>query len=308
MIVLTGTTGGLGSQVLKHLLPLVPASQITVSLYNPTLANTAGFPAGVTVRRGDFGDPASLDAAFAGAERLLIVSYPSIAHELRVRHHVNAIDAAKRAGVKHIYYTSLAFADDSVSEVMQAHLDTQKYLKESGVTYTIIREGIYEESYPLYFGFFDKSKTDLYVPGDGPIAWVSREDLGEGTARIIAGGGFENQTVLLSGSASSNLTLQQLSTTISRILAHPVNLHVVSVDEYVAKNKSPNPDDPRGSEDFLRKWAKTFDAMRRGETARVDPLLQELLGRPLRSMEAYLEKTLGSLSDAEKEALEQYAK
>ncbi|TFY53035.1 hypothetical protein EVG20_g10296 [Dentipellis fragilis] len=293
MIVLTGTTGGLGSQVLKHLLPLVPASQLTLSLYNPTLSNTVHFPAGVTVRRGDFGDPASLDTAFAGAERLLIVSYPSIAHELRVRHHVNAIDAAKRVGVKHIYYTSLAFADDSVSEVMQAHLDTEKYLKESGVMYTIIREGIYAESYPLYLGFFDKSKTDMYVPGDGPIAWVSREDLGEGTARIIAGGGFENQTVLLSGSASNNLTLHQLSTTISRILARALTLHVVSVDEYVAQNKSPNPDDPRGSEDFLRKWAKTFDAMRRGETAR---------------MEAYLEKTLGSPSDADKEALEQYAK
>ncbi|TFY67010.1 hypothetical protein EVG20_g4096 [Dentipellis fragilis] len=227
MIALTGTTGGLGSQVLKHLLPLVPASQLILSLYNPSLSNTAHFPAGVTVRRGDFSDPVSLDAAFAGAERLLIVSYPSIKHEVPMRYHANAIDTAKRAGVKHIYYTSLSLADGSVSEVMQAHLHTEKYLKESGVTYTIIREGIYSESYPFYLGFFDKSKTDVYVPGDGRIAWVSREDLGEGTARIIAGGGFENQTVLLTGPASNNLTLHQLSTSISRILARPLALHIV---------------------------------------------------------------------------------
>ena len=77
---------------------------------------------------------------------------------MRVRNHINAIDAAKRVGITHIYYTSLAFASDSVAAVMQAHLDTEKYLKESGVTYTIIREGIYSESWPLYLGFFDSSE------------------------------------------------------------------------------------------------------------------------------------------------------
>jgi uncharacterized protein YbjT (DUF2867 family) len=66
--------------------------------------------------------------------------------------HKNAIDAAKRAGVKHVYYTSLAFDPAGASAVMRAHRDTEAYLKESGLTYTIIREGIYSESYPLYFG------------------------------------------------------------------------------------------------------------------------------------------------------------
>lgn len=72
---------------------------------------------------------------------------------------------------------------------MQAHIDTERYLKESGLTYTIIREGIYSESWPLYFGFFDanEGKDEVVVPySDGKIAWVHRDDLGEGTARIIA--------------------------------------------------------------------------------------------------------------------------
>ena len=71
---------------------------------------------------------------------------------------------------------------------MRAHWDTEKYLKQSGLTYTIIREGIYSESYPLYFGFWNPSRgSEVKVPyGDGGIAWVSREDLGEGTARVLA--------------------------------------------------------------------------------------------------------------------------
>ena len=140
------------------------------------------------MRRGNYSDPASLDTAFAGADKLLIVSYPSIAHAERVANHKNAIDAASRAVIKHIYYTSLAFASDSKAAVMQAHLDTEKYLKESGLTYTILREGIYSESYPLYFGFWSpgEGNDEVLVPySDGGIAWVSREDLGEGTAKIM---------------------------------------------------------------------------------------------------------------------------
>ena len=91
-----------------------------------------------------------------------------------------------------MYYTSLAFAGDSRAAVMQAHLDTERFLKESGLRYTILREGIYSESYPLYFGFWSASaeegedEDEVLVPhGDGGVAWVCREDLGEGTARIM---------------------------------------------------------------------------------------------------------------------------
>ena len=180
-----------------------------VSLYNPSGATEAIKESGVEVRRGDYGDPASLDQAFAGADKLLIVSYPSIAHELRVKHHEHAIDAAKRAGVKHVYYTSLAFAGDSVAAVMQAHIDTERYLKASGLTYTILREGIYSESYPLYFGFFNaaEGKDEVIVPySDGGIAWVSREDLGEGTAKIIIQVGQSLSSLVCPHGYSSFLT------------------------------------------------------------------------------------------------------
>ncbi|KDQ57110.1 hypothetical protein JAAARDRAFT_58591 [Jaapia argillacea MUCL 33604] len=306
MFVLTGATGGLGSQVLKYLLRLVPPSEIAVSLHNPAGASPLISTSGVELRHGDFTNPETLDEAFKGAEKLLIVSYPSIAHELRVKSHINAIDAARRVGVKHIYYTSLAFGDGSVTAVMKAHLDTEAYLKQSGLTYTIIREGIYSESYPLYFGFFNPGQQNnvVNVPGDGAISWVSREDLGEGTARLMALGGYENQTLLLSGSHQNTLTLQEVATTISDMLSRPITLQIVSVDEYITSNRSDN--SPRGSEEFLRAWATTYEGLKRGEVARVDPLIEQLLGRPLKPFETTLRETLGVAEDGG--AIQQYAK
>ncbi|KZT29617.1 NAD(P)-binding protein [Neolentinus lepideus HHB14362 ss-1] len=306
MIVLTGATGGLGSQVLKYLLTLVPPSDITVSLHNPAGLDPSVASTGITVRKGDYAVPTSLDAAFAGADKLLLVSYPSVAHELRVKHHVNAIEAAKRAGVKHVYYTSLAFGygtkPESCAAVMQAHLDTEAYLRKSGLKYTIIREGLYNESYPLYFGFFDPAKdTDVYVPGDGPIAWASRTDLGEGTARLLAlppsDTRFDNTTLLLSGPASNLLTLAQLSSLISTILGREITLHIISRDEYVKKHLDESGKIARLTEDYLGKWATTFEAMGRGETGIVDPTLQELLGRPLKTMEESLREALNASRD-----------
>lgn len=187
-IVLTGTTGGLGSSVLSHLLRLrlFPPTSLIISLHNPSSTPSTS----LETRRGDLTDPTSLRAAFTGADTLFLVSFPSIAYEERVNAHRNAIDACKAAGVKRVVYTSLAFgglADDSVTEVMSAHLATEAYLKASGLEWIILREGIYAESWSLYAGFLSlENGSEIVVPGDGGVAWVSRDDLGEATARILA--------------------------------------------------------------------------------------------------------------------------
>nr|WP_257792789.1 NmrA family NAD(P)-binding protein [Sorangium cellulosum] len=86
---------------------------------------------------------------------------------MRVASHKNAIDAAVKAGVRHIYYTSLAFGRESKAAVMRAHLDTEAYLRARGITYTILREGVYMESFPVFLGFFGAGHDEVVVPGDG---------------------------------------------------------------------------------------------------------------------------------------------
>ena len=110
MIVITGATGQLGRLVIQSLLAKVPASQIVAAVRNP--ARAADLAAlGVQVRKADYTDPASLVAAFQGAEKVLLISSSEIGQ--RAAQHRNAIDAAKQAGVALLAYTSILHADTS---------------------------------------------------------------------------------------------------------------------------------------------------------------------------------------------------
>jgi uncharacterized protein YbjT (DUF2867 family) len=129
----TGATGGLGSQVLAHL----QAAGLAASEYaaaSSSEKNRAQFEErGVAFRVANFNEPATLDAAFAGVENLLFVSTNVWDTESRTRQHRNVVDAASRADVKHVWYTSLAFGglgSDSKIDVQQAHLETEEMLKE----------------------------------------------------------------------------------------------------------------------------------------------------------------------------------
>lgn len=276
MYVLTGTTGGLGSETLKSLLKLVPPSEIIVSLYNPSSAAANDLKSiGVTVRRGDYKSSKSLKTAFAGGKKLLIVSFPSIGNDERFDSHKTAIDAAIEVGIEHIYYTSLAFASDSVTAVMKAHLRTEAYLKSKNVKYTIIREGIYAESIALYLGFFDPSfpneETVIEVPGDGGITWVAKRDLGAGTAKLLTLDEYTNQTVLLSGDRAC--TLPKTAEIVGKIVNKQVVTKIIPRGDYEAKLGK-----GRMGPDFAKLWATTYDGLERGECATVDPLLQKLIG------------------------------
>lgn len=304
MYVLTGATGGIGSQVLNHLLKLVPADEIIVSLHNTSSTAATNLSSlGVTVRYGDYTSPETLKAAFSGGKKLLLVSIPSINDTERYDLHRAAIDAALAVSVEHIYYTSLAFADDSVTAVMKAHLRTEAYLKKSGVKYTIIREGIYSESISLYLGFFDPTfpdeETVIKVPADGGIAWASRQDLGAGTAKLLTLEDYTNQTLLLSGDKA--YTVAETATLVGKVVHKRVSVKYVSFDEYIStlgKGKA-------GLE-FAKKWATTYNGLQRGECAIVDPLLQKLIG-PLTPLEDVLRKMLLKKEETET-AAEQYAK
>lgn len=213
-------TDALGSSELEHILKFVKPSKLIVSLYNPSQAPSSISALCVEVRRGDYDDTASLDSVFSGADILFLVSFPSLEREMRVKKHTKAIAAAKRARVKHIFYTSLAFtgpptSSESVAAVMLAHMDTEDYTKKCGLPYTTIREGIVSELYPLYLGLFGplSGVREVTIPadGNGRIAWVSRHEPGEGTARLIAqaatGDAFYfNKTLLLSGPKAISLS------------------------------------------------------------------------------------------------------
>ncbi|KAJ0420261.1 hypothetical protein BJY00DRAFT_284581 [Aspergillus carlsbadensis] len=289
--------GALGSSILTHLLDLVPASQLTLIARKPdSLADVA--EAGATVRYADYDDPSTLDGAFEGVDVLMLISYASFEIEYRVNAHKKAILAAQSSGVKHIFYASLGFAGDytstSVAHVMGAHLATEKFLADlpGKTTYTVVREGLYSESFPIYTNWFDLRNPvdEIEIPHDGSgpgVAWVKRDELGEATARLVAryvsvsGGNpaeefpYVNKVVLLTGPRV--FSLSETVEILGRAVGRDVKIKPVTVDEYAAF-------DHKGLHTYhgvnlAREWATAWEAIRRGETAVVTPTLKEILGR-----------------------------
>lgn len=128
----TGATGGMGSGVLSYFVENLPASSYAASSSKASSASQFTTK-GISFRHADYNDPSSLGDAFSGVENLLFVSSNTFDNELRTRQHSNVVEAARRAGVHHVWYTSLAyggFGDDSKMAVQQAHLATEKMLKE----------------------------------------------------------------------------------------------------------------------------------------------------------------------------------
>ena len=192
-----GSTGGLGRVALQTILDekLVPVSELRISTTNPDSVAAGIVSTGIEIRKGDLYTPSTLVEAFSGADVLFLVSFPSMGEE-RYALHRNGIDAAKAAGVRHVIYTSLSFSggkedSPSVAQVAHAHLKTEAYLKQSGLSYTIIRYGSYSHLWNNYAGFLDLSSDpsipqEAVLPNDGLGQWVNRDDLGEATGRIIA--------------------------------------------------------------------------------------------------------------------------
>jgi NAD(P)H dehydrogenase (quinone) len=288
-IVVTGATGGLGSSVVEQLLRLRPASELGVSVRQPETAQHLAVR-GIRVRLGDFDKPKTLDEAFDGAERLLVISTRTVDNHARFVQHRNAIDAARRRGVRHVYYTSIVQRAGSVFDLAPGHLDTEAYLAESGLAHTILRNGHYIENLPMFLGT-SVATGELPLPPDGLTAWVARADLAEGIARLILKGGHEGETLLLTG--PEGLDFLAIAELASAIVGRRITRQVVDprayLDMLVARG-IPKP--------IARSLVSGFASRAKGELAKLDPTLEELVGRPLRTVAEALPALLAAATPA----------
>ncbi|KAI9805105.1 MAG: hypothetical protein M1825_000939 [Sarcosagium campestre] len=288
MLALTGCTGKLGGAVLREILDrslVVPDSLVICTSSDPNDARWESLKAkGTLVRQYNFDDLTSMVEAFSGCSKLLLVSSTDISLDHnnppfgqgRERHHIDAIKGAQAAGVKHVYYTSLAFGAESDAVVMRAHSRTEEFLKSlSEMTYTAIREGVYEESWPQYFGYYDPKgdeRKEIVVAGDGPISWTSIADLGLATALVVAepSAKYVNQTFNLS--ASTSATLKDIASIVSQVRNDEVKLKIVSPDDY----RRFYTDNGKNSK-HVEWWVSTYAALEKKECLIKDGTFEDLL-------------------------------
>ena len=276
MIVVTGATGQLGRAVVDALLARRPADDIAVSVRDP--AKAADMAArGVLVWKGDFTDPTSLGAAFAGADQVLLISADKLGEEALRLHHA-AIAAAREAGVGRILYTShMGALPGSPFAPADQHARTEDDLAASGVPFTALRHGFYAESCLQMIG--DGLKAgELRVPEDGPVSWTARDDLAEADAIILVENGrLAGITPPLT--AIDAVTMADVAAIASEVSGREIR-HVTVTDDAWRDARVSAGMPPFYAEMLLG----TFRAARRGDFAAVDPTLGELLGRPPRSL------------------------
>lgn len=219
-IVITGASGQLGRRVAE----LVLEQTSDVILVTRTPEKLSGL--GGEVRRADFDDPASLDAAFAGGSRLLLVSLPTIG--ARVPQHIAAIDAAARAGVGSIAYTSIVNpGPENPSAVAAEHLETEEAIRASGLAWTFLRNSIYADLQPRSAAAALATGQLVTNAGDGRTALVTREDCARVAAAVLVGDGHEGQAYDVTGPEA--LSADDLAAIYSEVGGKPVE--VVHVDD-----------------------------------------------------------------------------
>ncbi len=207
-IAVTGATGQLGRLVLEKLKAKVPASEIVALARNTEKAADLG----VTVREADYERPETLDAALAGVDTLLLISSSEVGR--RAPQHLNVIEAAKRAGVRHVVYTSLLHADISPLGLADEHRTTEAALKASGIPYTVLRNGWYTENYTGSVGGALAGGALIGSAGEGRISSATRADFAEAAVAVLTGKGHEGQVYELAG--DEPYTLADLAAEISR--------------------------------------------------------------------------------------------
>jgi NAD(P)H dehydrogenase (quinone) len=202
MIVVTGASGQLGRLVIQSLLKTVPAAGIVAAVRQPAaVADLAAL--GVQVRQADYTQPATLDAAFQGATKVLLISSSAVGE--RVAQHANVIDAARRAGVALLAYTSLLHADTSPLGLAEEHRATEALLKASGVPHVLLRNGWYTENYLASLPAVLQHGAMIGSAGEGRIASAARADYAEAAAAALTRDGQAGQVHELAGDTAYTL-------------------------------------------------------------------------------------------------------
>lgn len=283
MICVTAATGQLGRKVVEFLLKRLEPEKLVLAVRNPAKAQEFA-EKGLTVREADYDRPETLERAFEGVTKLLLISSPSVGR--RVEQHRNAIEAAKRSGVKTIVYTSVLHADRSrLGVIAEEHRQTEAMVKSSGMDYTILRNGWYVENFAPQVKNALNQGFIVGCAGKGKISAAPRSDYAEAAAVVLTTDGHSGKIYELAGDEA--FTMEELAAEISLQTGKEVSYKNLTPDEYVRWLVSTGV-----SEEVARFLATMDEAIEKGDLFDDSRQLSQLLGRPTTSWRAVISEIL----------------
>jgi NAD(P)H dehydrogenase (quinone) len=290
---ITGATGGLGNAVANFLKEKTGTENIAVLVRDKNSEQAKNFAQlGMDIRVADYSDQDALTTAFAGIDVLYFVSANDL--EKRLDQHQNVVSAAKSADIQHILYTSTVRKDESAASplhiVVNAHVQTELLIKESGITYTILRHNLYNEVIAMFLGEKSQlvqSKT-VYLPtGTGKTAFVTRNDFAEAEANILADPKtHENKIYEFNG--SEEVTLAQVAAILSDVTGEQILYVSPQVEEF--KTTLASYGLPGGIIDMVTMFSLGIS---NGEFDQQSTDLENILGRKTQPVGEFLQEVYG---------------
>lgn len=290
IILITGATGLLGRKVVEALLKKgIPTESLAVAVRDPKKSQDFALK-GIDVRQADYEDVHSLERAFTGVDRLLLISSQGD-NDTRITHHKNAIFSAKAAGVRFIAYTSCSKPQTSHLTSADVHRVTEKLIHETGIPYSFLRNNWYIENEIDTLKAVVDGAPLVTSAGNGKVGWVPRIDYAEAAAAILSTDNHENTIYELSGIPS---TYEDMATALSSLLDKEVPLLQVDDQEY--RKFLIEQGFPEGYLDF---YVEVQQAIRQGDLDVKSSDLSLLLNRPAITLQESLTEIIHKLRSSE---------
>ena len=284
-IVVTGATGHLGRLVVEELLARgVPANEvIAAGRAIDKIKDLAD--RGVRIEAIDYDEPDTLRRAFAGVDKVLLISGTAVGK--RVTQHKNSIVAAAEAGVGLLVYTSIANADRSTMRMADDHRATEEALASAGLPVTILRHSWYLESYTGQLAVFLEHGAILGSAGEGRVSAATRADYAAAAAAVLTSDGHADRTYELGG--DSAFSMAELAAAVTTLSGREVAYRDLAEHEYAAVLTAAGL-----PASYAAALAESDCGLARGELLVETGELSRLAGRPTTSMPEAVAAALAS--------------
>jgi NAD(P)H dehydrogenase (quinone) len=285
-ILITGSTGHLGGATIDFLIKKIPANSIAALARNSEKAKTLA-EKGVDVRIGNYDDYQSLVKAFQGIDKLLLISASELIN--RSAQHINAINAAKEAGVKHIVYTSFIRQKDDPNSALwfiaKDHVETEKHLVQTGIPYTLFKNGFYMDMVTDFIGTNVLETQTIFLPaGKGKVNFALRNEIAEALANVLTTEGHGNKSYNIGG--ETTVSFREIADCLTEISGKKISYISPDVETYKQELSKHNM--PEQAVNMVAAFAVAFS-----ENAMDVPSkdLNNLLGRNATDVKTFLSET-----------------
>ncbi|GAB4292129.1 MAG: SDR family oxidoreductase [Ignavibacteriaceae bacterium] len=280
MILITGANGHLGSATIDFLLKKNPNAKIKALVRSEEKGKDLKAK-GVEIAIGDYLNYDSLVNAMKDVETMLLVSSSTMGD--RYSQHANAIKAAKENGVKHIVYTSVLKANpNSKFSAGIDHFKTEEDLKNSGMSYTIMRNTYYADFLPNIIGNAVESGAIYYSAGNAKVNFALRSEMAEANAVVLADL-TAHQNKIYEITSANKYTFDEIAGILSEITGKQINYADIPVEvlkENIIKFGMPK--------EVAELMGSIAESMKAGEFDFIDPTLEKLIGRKPTDLKDFL--------------------